>query len=318
MNLSVMSILTTIDQKLVIELRKQGRRFKNASLFVKLVLVAGFTAIAGVAQFFQFPETGPETSQIIGILATMVVATGAIFIIITEQDATEQLAIAHAAIEEARDAHTQLGIIDDIADDTARLIELFQALNVMRGAIERLTALINPEEDDVAAKLLKAAERSLIIAMAFEQADLWTIGIYRAIPSSEEENRAILKCVAHKRAIECEVTEARTWKEGTGIMGVAYANNDEIIVSDLQTDGVKAVFGTSANVPRAYDQERYRSMVAVPIKVHGMEKPWGVVTATSDRVSHFSYDGPTGVRTDEGARVLANMVALAIAVVRKS
>ncbi|MEO8722148.1 MAG: hypothetical protein ABI395_01315 [Sphingobium sp.] len=300
------------------EFKKQARRFKNASLFVKLVLVAGFSAIAGVAQFFQFPSSGPESSQVIGIIATIVVATGAIFIMITEQDATEQLALAQAAIEAAREAQSQFDILDQIADDTSRLIELFQALSVMRGAIERLTALNSPDEDEVADRLLKSAERSLAIAMAFDQADLWTIGVYRAVPCPDEQNRALLKCVAHKRAIVCEVSEARVWKEGTGIMGVSYANSDEIIVPDLQIEGMRAVFGTSANTQRDYDQERYRSMIAVPIKVHGMVKPWGVVTATSDRVSHFSYDGAPGVRTDEGARVLANMIALAIAVVRKS
>ena len=309
--------LSEIGKTLRDQLKKQAGRFGRASLFVKLVLVAGFTAIAGIMQFFQFPPTGPEPSQLIGIVSTIVVAVGVAFVVFTEQDSGEQLALAQSAINAARDIQSEFNIIDEFEDDIDRLIELFQAFNVMRGAIERLTAIANPDENEVVKNLLKACERSLAIAMDFAQSDLWTIGIYRALPCPNEINRAILQCVAHKRAIECETSSARVWKEGTGIIGVAYANNDEIIVPDLRIEGMRAVFGTSANVARPYDQERYRSMVAVPINVQGMTKPWGVVTATSDRISHFSYDGEPGVRPDEGARVLANMVALAIAVIRK-
>ncbi len=250
-------------------------------------------------------------------MASLIVFIGGIFVVITEQDATEQLALSQRAVEAARDAESKYEIIGEMQADAERLIELFQAMTVMRGAIEHLAGNPAKDEDEVITKLLKACDRSLAIAMDFAQYDQWTIGIYKAVPSETEAHRAVLKCVAHKRAIECDPTEARVWKEGTGIMGVAYSNGDEIIVPDLQADGMKAVFGTSANEQREYDMDRYRSMVAVPVKVEGLEKPWGVVTATTDRVGHFSPNAEPGVRPDEGARTLAGMIALAIAVMRK-
>jgi hypothetical protein len=310
--------LSELSRSITGEIGKQAGRFGRASLFVKVVFIAIFSAVAGIAQFVQFPPTGPEPWQIVGIFASMIVAIGGVFVLITEQDATKQLSLAHKALEAARDAEARYEIIDDLESDIVRLIELFQSMSVMRSAIERLASAGISDENDIAAKILKASERSLAIAMDFAQSDQWTIGIYRAVPCTAEENRAWLECIAHKRAIECNPSEARRWKEGTGIMGVSYANGDEIIVPDLQADGMSAVFGTSANEPRAYDNERYRSMVAVPIKVHGMSKPWGVVTATNDRVGHFTPNDDTGVRPDEGARALAGMVALAIAVMRKN
>jgi hypothetical protein len=309
--------LAILSRDISAEISKQAARFGRSSLFVKIILVSIGSAIASIMQFVQFPPEGPTAYQVVGICSTIVVAVGGFFVIVTEQDATTQLSLARNALEAARDAEARYEIIDTLEADTDRLIELYQALNVMRGAIEHLTTVSNPDEDEIVAKNLKASERSLAIAMDFSQSDQWTIGIYKAVPCATEQNRALLQCIAHKRAIECDPSEARVWKEGTGIMGVAYTSGDEIIVPDLQADGMRSVFGTSANETRAYDNERYRSMVAVPIKVHGMEKPWGVITATNDRVMHFTSNDPTGVRPDEGARALASMVALAIAVVRK-
>jgi hypothetical protein len=295
----------------------RAKLFRSGTLFVKITLIAFFSAIVAVAQFLQFGKDGPDAGQVTGILASLVVLIGSVFVLITEQDASEDLALAQEALEAARDTEAQYEFIEELFSDNARLIELFQALLVLRGAIEHLAANPHVDENQVVANLLKVCERSLAIAMNFAQSDQWTIGIYKAIPSSAEPGKIDLKCIAHKRAIECDVDEARVWREGTGIMGVAYSNHDEIIVPDLQAEGMRTVFGSAANEQRDYDVERYRSMVAVPIKVEGMDKPWGIVTSTTDQVGHFSQSNAKGVRTDEGVRILSGMVALAIAVIRK-
>lgn len=306
--------LDALSKKISAAFKERAQNFRKSSLFVKIVFVAFFSAVAGVAQFLQFPSTGATFPQILGIIASMIVAVGGIFVLVTEQDASSHLALAHEALEAARDAEAKYEVIDELQYEADLLIELYQAMSVMRGAIERVAFLSSPDENDVITNLLTAAGRSLAIAMDFQQADQWTIGVYKAVPDPKEVNRSLLKCVAHKRAIECEVTDARVWKEGTGIMGVAFANGDEIIIPDLQAEGMAAVFGAAGNESRIYDNDRYRSMVAVPIKVDGLDKPWGVVTATNDRVGHFSTKVPTGVRPEEGARALAGMVALAVAV----
>jgi hypothetical protein len=304
--------------KLLIQQEAKARWFKRASLFVKIALVAIFSAVAGVAQFAQFPAAGPTAWQIIGITASSVVAIGAVFVVLTDQDASVEMALAAKALEEARAARTEYEVIDELEADRERLIELFQSVNLMRGVIEQATHLTTIDEDGLVKSVLTACQRSLAIAMDFSQSDQWTIAVYKAIPDPDEVGKTVLKCTAHKRAIECDIANARLWKEGTGIMGVAFSSGDEIVVPDLQADGTRAVFSTSANETRGYDNQRYRSMVAVPILVVGLQKPWGVVTATSDRVGHFKPDAQDGLRNDEGARALAAMIALAVAVQRNS
>ena len=299
-------------------IEKRGQKLKRASLFVKIALVALFSAVAGIAQFMDFAASGPSISQVIGITASLVVAVGAIFVVFTDDDASEAIALAQKATEQAREIEAEFQIVDELEADVGRLIELFQSVNVMRGVIETSTAFPTVSHVKVIEALLEVTSRSLSIAMDFAQEDLWTIGIYQAQPDPDDPTRVVLKCVAQKRAIACATEATRIWKEGTGIMGVCYSSGDEIVVPDLWSPGTNAVFSTSANERRNYDNERYRSMAAVPVNVTGMERPWGVVTATTDRVGHFSPIHENGIRPDEAVRALAGMCALAVAVRRVS
>lgn len=298
--------------------RDTAGRFRRASLFVKVALLAVGSAVIAIAQFTQFDlATGPSKSQMAGIIASLIVAIGAIFVVFTEEDAPRNLALAQDALEAARDAEARYEIVGELGASIDRLISLYSAQNVMRDVVERLAAAGGLSEDAVVVGMLKAAQRLLPIVMNFAQSDQWTIGIYKATPSAET-GKVDLKCLASHRAIPCDATEARVWREGTGIAGVCYANGGEIVIPDLHAEGMRAVFGTNANEQRPYDDDRYRSMIAVPVEVHGLAKPWGVVAATSDRVGHFSTSALHGVKPEEGARVLASMAALAVAVVRKN
>jgi hypothetical protein len=297
--------------------RETAGRFRRTSLFVKIALLAIASAVVAIAQFSEFDlATGPSKSEIAGIIAALVVAIGAIFVIITEEDAPRQLAIAQDAIEAARAAEARYDAVGELDEHIERLIALYNAQNVMRGVIEQQAAAGSLAEDRVVMGMMRAARRLLPIAMRFAQNDQWTIGIYKAVPSSEAA-KFDLKCLAHHRAIECDPSEARVWREGTGIAGVCFTNGGDIIIPDLHAEGMRSVFGTAANEPRPYDSDRYRSMVAFPVKVQGLGRPWGVVTATSDRVGHFSAAEMRGLKPEEGARALSNMVALAVAVARK-
>jgi hypothetical protein len=201
----------------------------------------------------------------------------------------------------------------EIAGENDRLVFLIQAIYLMRSVIEQAVG-VSITETKMAELILEACDRSLPIAMGFQQADQWTIGVYEAEPLGD--GRRELTCVATKRAIGCAPTEARKWKEGTGIAGVSFSVRDEVIIPDLQAEGIGSVFGAAANEVRDYDTERYRSMVAVPVLVGKDDEPWGVVAATNDRVAHFTVSQRDGLSNIEGARALANMVALGIAVCR--
>jgi len=292
---------------------ERAEKFRNASLFAKIALISIGSALAAIAQFTQFPPQGPTGWQVAGIGASLIVAVGGIFVWITEQDAPKELSIAHSAVEKAREALAGYEELYQLTDEMDRLVYLVQATNLMRGVIERAAGAGLPE-DKVAALILKACDRSLPIAMGFQQADQWTIGIYKA--SALQDGRHELICIASKRAIECDVSEARRWREGTGIAGVCFSINDEVVIPDLQAQGVRSVFGSAANEVRQYDTERYRSMVAVPINVGKDAQPWGVIAATNDRVDHFTATATDGLSNHEGARSLAGMVALGVAIAR--
>lgn len=95
---------------------------------------------------------------------------------------------------------------------------------------------------------------------------------------------------------------------------MAYASGIEVVEPDLWSESNEARV-VAPHLSRPHDRLRYRSIVAVPIKVNFLERPWGVVVATSDRKGHFSQsDARGGVRTVEAARSVAAMVALAVEV----
>lgn len=283
-----------------------------ASKYVRAILVIGGAAIAGIAQFCTWPSGGsPDAAQVTGILATAMVALGGFYVWSTESDAADAIETAEKALDSAQAVESRLDEVQDFFDAFERLVETYQLCLTLRGAIEQSGLGAAGGTDGIVKTLFDLAARPLQIAIAFDQADRWTLGVYKAVPS-KTPNKAELRCVAQKRAIECRTEDARVWPEGVGIAGIAYLNAREIVLPNLQAEGMHAVFGPHGKT-RAYDAERYVSMVAAPIKVAGREKPWGVVVATSDRVAHFSAESRPGFKTDEPVRTLAAFIALAVA-----
>ncbi|HEX8300721.1 GAF domain-containing protein [Sphingomonas sp.] len=182
--------------------------------------------------------------------------------------------------------------------------------------LERAAVTDRVKIEDVLSAFMDTTLRSLPISMGFQQADRWTICVYRA-SLNPQTDRYDLICVAHNRAIKCNASEARPWSEGIGVSGISYSNRSEIIVPNLQSASLGSMFNLAAGA-RDYDDERYRSIVSVPVKVDGQDRPWGVVVATSDRVDHFTPDDETGLKTTEPVRSLAGMVALAAAMCDRS
>jgi len=310
--------LETVSKSIDKKIRERAKINFNASLFVKVAMVAIGSMIVAIAQFMIGPEnSGWSTWQVIGIATALIVGVGAIFVVITERDAADDLALAREALSKAQQAEREFESYLELEGAIYQLIELYQAAGVMRGAIETVAAKGISNETLIASTILNASARSLSIAMGFGQSDRWTICVYIAEKYLESE-RYILRCIAHERAIKCDLANARAWPEGTGLAGVCFSNRAEMILPNLQADGVRAIFASGVSDSRPDDAERYRSMVAVPVMVQGLERPWGVVTATNDQVDHFSYEESQGVKPDEGVRLLAGMVALGIAVSRSN
>jgi len=305
--------IRALRKELIVARVDHAKSVALASKIAKGVLILGGALVAGVAQFWTWPKGGsPDAAQLSGIIATGVVALGGFFVAFTEKDAAKAIAIADKTLDAAQELEAAFDDIDTFVDESGRLAETYQVCLAMRGAIEQSALGVSGGIDGLVSSLFDFASRSLAIAIGFQQSDRWTLGVYKAVASATEPQKMVLKTIAQKRAIECRLDEAREWPEGVGIAGICYTNGREIVLPNLRAEGMQAVFGPR-NLTREYDAERYVSMVAVPIKVVGFDRPWGVVVATSNKVNHFSTDNQPGFKNDEPVRALSAFIALAVA-----
>lgn len=293
-----------------------SRSIFRASRFVKVVLIIGGATLASVALTIDIAHANHEISPwtIAGLAAAALVAVGGIFDTLRETDASKALVAGHHAVEVARQREKELEemIEDHGRFDTAvvRGLELYNSMDVMRGAIEQSLSLPDTSVSSIIQTCLSAAGDSLLVAFGFDIKDIWTICVFMAQPDSES-GKVSLRCVAHMRKIPCDISQARSWPEGVGVAGIAYSTNHEIIIQDMSSPEVSAVFDLGAQA-RSYDKDRYASMVAVPVTVGANPKPWGVAVVTTDRPDHFSPEPSYGVATAEPIRAIASMTALAV------
>ena len=247
-----------------------------------------------------------------------------------EKDAVEHLGLAQQAIGKAEEIaeagslkatemaerleqeRERVQSILDNLPDIERNIALYQSTKLMRDALEQSCVAMTGDIDALVGVLIKLSSRTLLVAAGFSLADQYTICVYKAVLRADD-CRYDLRLVEHLRAIECEKDTARTWPEGKGVAGVAFTNDREIVVADLSDESIRTVFQPSG-LRRDYDDDRYQSIVAVPISVAGQERPWGVITATNDRPDHFNHNEEPGLKPEEAIRALANYAALAVAI----
>jgi hypothetical protein len=236
-----------------------------------------------------------------------------VFLVLTEADTAEALEAARKALEEAHSARRERTEFQNSQERLTKAIrrglQLYNSMDVMRGAIEQSLFVPNVSATRVIQTCLDAAYNSLLVAFDFKLEDTWTICVYFA--EKDTDGRVILRCAAHKRKIDCTIGEARTWREGVGFVGVSYSMGNENIIPDMYASDLGNVFNLKEN-SRIYDVERYRSMVAVPIIVGSVSSPWGIAVVTSDRARHFHREPSDGVSTAEPIRAIAAMAALAV------
>jgi hypothetical protein len=292
------------------------RALSRASRFVKVVLIIGGAAVATVGLAFDIANAVGAISwwTIAGIAGASLVALGSIFDAFREHDAAKALVLASQAIDAAssRDQELQELLQEHGRFDRAvtRGLDLYNSMDVMRGAIEQSLGLPGVSDTQIIQTCLSAANNSLLGAFDFGIKDIWTVCVFMA-ESLSESGKVQLRCVAHLRKISCDLSAGRSWPEGVGVAGIAYSMNHEIIIKDMSSSDAMAMFDLRS-LSRDYDRERYASMVAVPINVGTSAKPWGVAVVTSDQPNHFSSEPSYGVPTAEPIRAIAAMTALAV------
>lgn len=292
--------------------RTRARLTRWVLLFFKLVFVIGGSAVAAIALESEFPATGATPAQVIGIIASGSVAIGMMIVLVFERDTDKELLIAQEGLEVAQRSES-LELVLELQDDHSRAANLYNALLQMRRAIERACLTGAIWEEDIVDRMLSMAARNLRVALGFNQGDTWTICVYR--PVRVRGSPTVLRCAAHDRAIPCDKANAREWKEGDGVVGLAYLRRKAVVIADMQDPKVKRLLSANS-FSRSHDAQRYRSVAAVPVRVDDDAEPSAIVVASSDVPGHFSEDelGVTGV---EGVTAFSRMVELLEAIRRR-
>lgn len=300
--------IDTLAEQLRAMILKRGKRAALAAGWIKIGFIPAFAAVAGVSQFADFKNGNASTVQVFGIVGTMFVGVLSFIVGVFDKDGADEMAKAAEALDLARDMNRNMEIFDAYDNDLDQAVEYIQAASLARSVIERL--LVSPvgDIDTWVRALLDACARNLVVSLAFEMGHRWTITIYRAINVGGKVSQ--LRAVATNRALPCDLSFARPWEVGTGIVGASYSNRSEVVIPDLSRPGVRELFGTKANVTKIDDLDIYKSMAASPIRLDGQAEPWGVIVATNDQVDHFDTDDEASMRPDMVVKEIAGWVAL--------
>lgn len=301
----------------------RASRAKWIGKFVQIALVISGSTIIGICAHGAGSFTWPPQIWVVGTwCGVALVAIGSIALTLYN-DTSDHLDKAREAISLAEErADVLQDMIDDgqfLEDSVEKLRSLYMIHSATRHFIERTLTGDHANESEVIEAVLKAARHDLRVALGFEINDTWTIVVYRS--ERRGDGYRYLKCVAHDRSVDCDISAAREWREGIGVGGMALLKDDEVAAPDITHESARSLFRLTNGTFREQDLVRYRSLLAVPVNVGNDGEPWGVVLATSNRPNHFRA-AMVG-RGDEAApneaiSAFAGIVALAVAAQRCS
>lgn len=132
----------------------------------------------------------------------------------------------------------------------------------------------------------------------------WNFAVYRYEPS-----KGVLECLACRRAGDLPDGHVhRDWPPGEGHVGLAFSRSAELIFADASREELRPVIGAKGDRERDYDEERYRSLAAMPISSDGLT-PLGILIATSDTEGRFKNEGERDEEDWEREDVLREVAA---------
>ena len=141
--------------------------------FVKIVLIIGGALAVAVALGLDVARATGEISfwTILGLIGAGLVALGSIFDAIRETDASRALSLLPTApLREAADWHNENEALDKAV---TRGLDLYNSLDVLRGAIEQSLDLPNASAPAIIQAGLTSASSTLLGAFDFGVKDLW-------------------------------------------------------------------------------------------------------------------------------------------------
>lgn len=274
------------------------------------------TSIAGLLQLASkfSPEswiTGLNIGSASIAVFVIVIAT---LLAITDRSGPEALREAYSSselVKQLQMEHASARVdVEKAAIEFSALTTLYVTSSALR---EFIQPVISEGPGDVGAQSARLS--ALIDILLSNKQELFGISDERwnfSIYLIDEEGNS-LRCAACRRRDRAdEVAEHRTWPVGIGQIGLAFRDQVEVVVGDVQNPEFEAYFRAPPSLYRADDGDRYRSIAAVPISANGI-RARGVVIATSDVPGRFvpSSAKAIGERdTVEPLRVLAGTLVI--------
>ena len=223
---------------------------------------------------------------------------------------TEAEAIAEEAIAAGRLLEAQQITASEL---DIRRLALIDANTIMREALEQ--ALLIPEADPAGTvdMMMEMALRHILIAVGFVMEEAWAISVFQV------QGDELVRIVAKRAHRVEEDKESRRWRKNQGYVGAAWARENAVIVTDGQDGATADELKVPEVLYRPYDNERYRSMAAIPVRLGDPAEIWGVIAVSSDRPGRFRrMPGDRQEQAVDTVRLIARMTALMAAAFRRS
>ena len=287
------------------------RRVEAWRFWVNVTLVVGGGAVAGLGRVLAAPWS--EICTIGGVAAVLVGGTVIAFTDRRRSDLIDEakaaLAQAQVFLDERVDLEARLGAGDQLGERRTYL------LTAQRAMVQTAGTVIARDGGDIVGAIqsvMDASVHSLAGAIGFEPGEAWTFSIFRRVGAADGERMERIVARWADRSLEGEAP--RSWRINDGYTGAAWGRNGEVIIADTHDPNARAEFPLEPEQTRPYDEERYRSVAAIPVRQPATQAIWGVVTATTDRAGRFKREPENpGALPVETVRVIGRTLALLVA-----
>lgn len=222
----------------------------------------------------------------------------------------EAESVAEEAIQKGRVIESQRKVAEAL---DLRRLALIDANKVMREVLEQALLISEANHVGTVDAMLETALPHILVSVGFDQEEAWVISVFQV------QGDELVRIVAKRAHRADESKDARRWKKNEGAVGAAWARADAVIVADGQDDVIADELKVPAQLQKPDDNERYRSMAAVPVRLGDPAEIWGVIALSSDQPGRFQrLPNDRQEQAVDTVRLIARMTALSAAAFRRS
>ncbi len=286
------------------------RRVEAWRFWVNVTFVVGGGAVVGVGRVLDKPAS--DYCTIGGVIFVLI---GGAVTAFTERKRGDVIDEAKAALAKAKHFLDERGALETQIAKGEALDERRRLLLTAQGAMaDAAVAVIARDGRDIVRGIeimLDVSVNALAGAIGFEPGELWTFSIFQR--KGDAKDALMERIVARWADRSLENAAPRSWRINEGYTGAAWGRDGEVIVEDTHDTRARDEFRLPLGQTRSHDEERYRSVAAVPVRLPGSGAIWGVVTATTNRTDRFKRE-PTNARAQsvQTVRAIAQMIELLV------